>query len=349
MTSPELSKHTEPNRILVTGATGFVGKSLVPALIERGYALNLVCRRESLVPDEWLSEPLIKLFRLSELADGAPFGAFEDVGSVIHLAGLAHVGKADQSNLSAEFSRANFLTTQRLTEASSKAGISKFIFLSSIAVVGANTSNVTIDDTSLLEPETDYGRSKLEAERLVAELSKKGIFSVSLRPPLIIGADAKGNWHSLQKLAATGVPLPFGSIKARRSFIGVAMLTQAIVHLVSSHWDVALSGEYCVAASPPQSLPTLLASLRQGMGKPRRLVACPPQLISLLGVATGRRRQIAGLIGELSIDPQRFNTTFGFKPDLELLDEVRRSGMEFVKHKPSERRPKQRANVPDGM
>ncbi|MGB3389412.1 MAG: NAD-dependent dehydratase, partial [Pseudaminobacter sp.] len=178
-------------------------------------------------------------------------------------------------------------------------------------------------------PTTTYGRSKREAEQHVGRLAESGILALSLRPPLVVGAEAKGNWASLQKLAVSGIPLPFGSVRNARSFISVHSLSEAISHLCSATWSNDLSGEYCLADPGFLSLPDVITDLRAGMGIGSRLLPCPPVALEWFGIATGRRRQIAGLIGDLKVDPSRFMERFQFAPSLPIREAIRQSGADY--------------------
>lgn len=313
--------------ILVTGGTGFIGRHVVARLLADGHRVRLPHRNG--VPSEWRDNPRLETVEIEDFATAALEPLVEGCTVVVHLAGLAHVGKADRADASLEFTRLNDELTARLVAAVRRAGKASFIHLSSLAAVTPNASENIIDDKTDIVPATPYGQSKRAAERHVRELAEDGVLAVSLRPPLVVGADAKGNWRSLQKLAATGLPLPFASIAARRSFVSVRSLAEAIALLCSRSWPASLSGDYCIADPETLSLPQLLTELRRGMGLSPNLLACPPQVFDALGVVIGRRRQLAGLTGSLEVDASRFAASFGFTPSLPLREAIRRSGAEF--------------------
>ncbi|WP_139789276.1 hypothetical protein [Manganibacter manganicus] len=189
---------------------------------------------------------------------------------------------------------------------------------------------MVVSDVTKNEPVAAYGRSKREAEEHVAKLAERGVLAISLRPPLVVGADAKGNWAGLQKLAATGIPLPFGGIHNERSFIGVWSLAEMIAHLCRSDWHSELSGNYCVADPGFLSLPDIVTELRSGMGIPARLFSVPSAIFDWAGALSGRRRQFAGLTGNLRVDPSRFLERFGFKPALPVREAIRHSGADYI-------------------
>lgn len=211
-----------------------------------------------------------------------------------------------------------------------------FILLSSLAAaVTANATHKVIADVTDPSPSTPYGAAKRAAEGHVRKLADVGCFAVSLRLPLVVGSDAKVNWHSLQKIAATGVPLPLGSVISRRNFINVQSLSEAIAILVGRSWPASLSGDYCIADPEALSLSEVLTELRQGMGLGPRLLPCPPRLFDLLGAVTGRQRQPAGLTGSLRVDGSRFVETFSSIPSLFVRTAICRSGVAFKRRRPS--------------
>lgn len=323
------------DRILITGANGFIGRATVAAFLERGIPINLAVRETSRLP--WSADgDKLRIIATGDLAAEDLASrldpAFANVRAIVHLAGLAHIATADQANADSLFFRANVASTRNLVDMALRQGVSSFIHLSSLAAVTPNMSTDIIDDNTAILPTTGYGRSKLAAENEVQKLAGAGIFAISLRPPLVTGAGARGNWASLQKLARTGLPLPFGSLQSKRSFASIETLTEAIVALCGKAQDHALSGNYCLADMEALSVVDVVTALREGMAMPPRLFRCPTSLFSIIGAMTGRQRQLAGLIGPLEVNSTRFRATFGFRPTLPLVEAIRRSGAAFVRH-----------------
>jgi UDP-glucose 4-epimerase len=319
------------DRILVTGATGFVGRHIVQALLDRSFCLTLVVRNPGTCPSDWHQNGGVNIVGNVDLASpglspGVLELAFKDVRTVVHLAGLAHVATSDNADGRDQFMQVNAEATRQLVEVAHINEIASFIHLSSLAAITANTREAIVDDKTADEPVTPYGGSKRAAEQHLRILSETGAFAVSLRPPLIIGAEAKGNWALLQALANTGLPLPFASVTAKRSFISVQSTVEAIVKLCSSNWGSDLSGDYCLADPDSLSLPEVLTALRDGMGLPPRLFAFPSGAFAAIGALAGRRRQLAGLTGSLEVDASRFYSAFAFAPTLPLKEAIRQSG-----------------------
>jgi UDP-N-acetyl-alpha-D-quinovosamine dehydrogenase len=320
-----------PDRIVVTGANGFIGRHLVERLAGDGKALTIVVRDPLKCPDAWQRHARVVIVEVPDLTrPGALMPALEGASSVVHLAGLAHIARSDTAGAEAQFMRANAEVTQALVGAASQAGVAAFVNLSSLAAVTANVTESTIDDRSDAPPVTAYGRSKRVAEQHVAAFAAKGAFAISVRPPLVVGAEARGNWALLQRLAHMGIPLPFAGIANQRSFISVGTLCEAISALLSRQWEPRLSGNYCIADEERLSLPEIVRELRRGMGLPPWLFACPPAIFAGLGQLIGRRRQLAGLTGNLRVDASRFFATFAFKPAMPIREAVRQSGAAYA-------------------
>lgn len=319
------------DRIFVTGATGFVGRRLVPRLLAGGHALTLAVREPARCPPDWRNDPRIAIAETGALEDPAAIGqAVQDALAIIHLAGLATVSAAPGAGAESLFMRANAETTARLAEAAEKASIGCFIHMSSVFAVSANALPEIVSDATPPAPDTAYGRSKLAAERHVANLAAAGVFALSLRPPLVVGAEAKGNWAALQKLAASGLPLPFASLRNRRSLIGVDTLAEAVARLVSKRWPGDASGVYSVADPEILSMAEVIAELRHGMNTPPRLFPVPGPLLDAIGKAAGRKRQLAALTGDLVVDPSRFLRRFDLSPAEGLRQEIRNSGAAYI-------------------
>lgn len=315
------------DRILVTGGTGFVGRHVMRRLLALGRQLTLVVLDGVPVPQPWLDDGRVRVV-VADLARSDLGPAIADATTIVHIAGLPAMPRGDDAQRRLE--DANVVATDRLASAAAAGGARQFIHVSSIRALVGNSADEPISDASDLRPDGAYGRSKRAAEERVAELAHAGCFAVSLRPPLVIGSDAAGNWHSLQRLAATGLPLPFASVTAKRSYIAVDSLAAAIVRLCAGEWSADKSGAYCVADPDALSLPDVLSELRRGMGLPSRLFPFPAAGFRALGRVTGRQREVASLVGPLEVDASRFSATFGFEPPQPLGAAIRQSGAEFL-------------------
>lgn len=222
-----ISKRFDGVRIFLTGATGFVGKSLLKALIARGDYVTALYRTS--VED---SENVKSLN-----ADLTSIG-YEDVephlkhcDTVIHTAARAHVTVDNSQRTFEQYKKTNTDATLALAEYAARAGVKTFIFLSSIKVNGDKTLPGERFKSDVSSPPSDpYGLSKYEAEQGLINLAKKSAMKVIIiRPPLIYGSELKGNLKSIIKVAATGVPLPLASIKNKRSVLSLENLIEFIL------------------------------------------------------------------------------------------------------------------------
>lgn len=313
-------------RILVTGATGFVGRHLVEHFRSAGRLLTLAVRNADTCPPSWRADERIGIVATGPIETAANLGeALAGIAIIVHLAGLAHLrgsGRGDDP-----FVAANATATERLAKVAADGGIGSFIHLSSLAAIAQNAFSTMIDDATCSQTLTPFGRSKRKAEKHVLALADRGIFAVSLRPPLVVGAEAKGNWSSLQRLAATGLPLPFASVRNRRSLIGIRTLVEALDRLCTDSWPPEKSGNYCITDAESFSLPAIVTELRRGMGLPPRLFPCSPGVLKGLAAAANRQQMAAGLLGDLRVDAGRFQATFDFTPTQDLAASIAQSGM----------------------
>ena len=216
-------------RVLVTGASGFVGKSLLGALRDRSREVIAASRSR-------VEQPGIFYVRSPELGPDADWSAIlADIDGVVHLAGLAHI-TSEKSDAETEknYLRTNAEGSQKFAEQCATSGVKHFVFLSSCHAVAAESDDV-LTVQNLPQPVTAYGRSKLAAEGSI-----KGVLAGSdcawtiLRPPLVYGPGNKANFGLLVKLVQTGIPLPLASVRNRRSFIYVENLTDVIANCLGN-------------------------------------------------------------------------------------------------------------------
>jgi UDP-glucose 4-epimerase len=306
-------------RILITGAGGFVGGLLVERLAADGHGLVLAGRTTPASKHRFVP--------VGELGSRTGWReALEDCGTVIHLAAQTpQRGTPDDT-----YMEVNDRGTARLVEQAMAANVRTFVHLSSIFAVTGNSATGTIDETTPARPETVYGRSKLEAERHVAGFAGDDRKAIILRPPIVYGVGARGNWRLLQRLAASGLPLPFGAIRNRRTMIAADNLVDAIAAIASLPQDRLKPGAYVVSDAQSVSLREILVWLREGMGMPPRLMPAPRKALEFAMKAVGRRRMARSLLGDLQLDPSLFRDTFGWTPRVSPREGIVRSGAEFL-------------------
>jgi len=291
-------------RVLVTGASGFVGAALVPALLRRGHVVRAAARQPSLIaPREGLEVAAHP--DLENDIDWAPH--LEGVDLVVHLAGIAHsIGVSDE-----RFERVNRVATRRLAEAARTQGVGRFVYVSSIKAQTGSASEAVLTERDEPRPEDGYGRSKLAAERDVASA---GIPFTVLRPVLVYGPGVKGNLKSLRRLADSPWPLPLGGLRNRRSLLAVENLVAAIE--LSFGADATLDQTFVVADPSPVTVGDIVSALRDGFGRPRRLVDLPQSFIEMPLRAAGRAAIWQRIGGSLVVDPAKLLAA-GWVPQVE--------------------------------
>jgi nucleoside-diphosphate-sugar epimerase len=254
----------EEKKLLITGATGFVGQHLTPALAERGHRVVAVVRHPGMFG------PTVNQVLVQDITSVDWMPLLQDIDVVIHLAAIAHRGNDVPEAL---YDKINRQVTTSLARATARTG-AKLIFLSSVAAQSPSSSDLPLTEKGLCIPAGGYGRSKLNAEIDIA--SGDGQYII-LRPPLIYGRGVKGNMRQLVQLARLPVPFPFGSVTNRRSLLAVENLISVIELLIQR--DDIRNEMFLVADATPVSLAEIIASLRHGMGRPANLFAIPPPLL----------------------------------------------------------------------
>ena len=290
-------------RILVTGATGFVGGAVVPELARLGDVVAVACRpvagaaRTELVTD--LAEP----HDWRRLLDG--------VTDVVHLAARVHVMRDDEAGAAATL-RVNFEATRALATASAEAGVGRFVFLSTVKVNGDSTAERPFTPDDMPRPIGAYAVSKHRAEEALAALPG-AMERVILRPPLVYGPGVKGNFAALLRLCRAGLPLPLGAVANRRSLIAVENLASAIAATVA-----APPGEgtrrYLVRDGEDLSTGDLVRRLAAAMDRRGRLVPIPPSWLEGALRIAGGAELAERLLHSLQVDDSAFRRDYRWQP-----------------------------------
>ena len=299
--------------ILVTGASGFVGRAIVVALRRAGHAVR-TAGHSSINVD----------YRIP-LGIGADWsGAVAGCETVVHAGALAHVLNRKAAQAAASFDEINTHGTLVLAEAAAKVGVTNFIFISSIAAMGDPGDQPT-RETDPANPTTPYGRSKRAAEVGLAEIADHSELTITcLRPPLVYGPDAGGRFAQMLAWCDRRLPLPFGGIDNQRSYLGVENLADAVCTAVAQPH----SGIYHVADRGSLSTPQLLELVGQGLGKPARILTIPKRGMGALR-RIGMAQPIDKLTQTLLLDGSKFERTFNWSPPTELKDGILESARRY--------------------
>ena len=308
-------------RILVTGANGFIGRRVVHRFTGEGFPVLAVSRG----PIPSLPPGAVGAL-VPELSGKTSWhGLLREVQVVIHCA--AHVPGVGEhpDTTNARYQRVNVEGTQALAVQAAEAGVRRFVFLSSIKAHGESTEpGHPFDERSALAPTGAYGRSKVAAEAALRRVvATTPMASVILRPPLVYGADAKGNLAALMHWIRRGLPLPLGAVHGnRRSLISVENLVDAIRH--GADHPGAAGQTFVLSDGEDLSTTALLHALGRVVGRPARLVPVPPALLRVTAVLAGQSAAAMRLLGSLQVDSSRIRRAIGWHPPLTVEEGLRR-------------------------
>lgn len=286
--------------VLVTGANGFAGAAICRHLQARGWRVRGSVRRaEAAVPEgieKIVCGPL----------DGATDWrlALAGIDAVVHCAARVHVLRETEADPLVAFRRVNVEATRHLAAQAAATGVVRFVFLSSVGALVAET------DPDRASP---YQRSKLEAEQALHEATADGaMMTVVLRPPLIYGPGAPGNFARLARLVAAGRPLPLASLANRRCLLFVGNLAEAVEAALAC--DATPAAPLALCDGEDVSTAELARRLGRACGRPARLLPCPPALLRLVGRLLGRGAAVEALTGSLTVSNAAIAQALGWSP-----------------------------------
>jgi nucleoside-diphosphate-sugar epimerase len=309
-----------PGKILVVGASGFVGRAVTGLMAERALAGVAVSRR----PLAAAAGPVrhVTVQRYEDRAAVAE--AAQGCGAAIMLAGRAHVLKESEPDPAGAFLHANCRVPLAVAEAFAEAGGRRFVLLSSISVNGLPGPGRALREEDEPAPANDYGRSKLAGEQALERFSREsGIELAIVRSPLVYGPGAPGNFGQLLSAAKRGLPLPLAAIRNRRDMIGSVNLADLL--LLCAHHPAAAGALFMASDGEALSTAELARILYREAGREGRLLPVPPALLRIAARALGKGELASRLLDDLRVDSGRARRLLGWRPPLAAREGVRRS------------------------
>ncbi len=305
-------KEAKPT-VLVTGASGFVGRHLAPALAREGWTVRRAVRDPS--RDD---EVVIK--SIGPKTDWQAALAGSD--AVVHLAARVH--HQHEEHAVKLYRDVNIDGTLHLARCAARAGVRQFIFVSTVLVHGrSNDGRAPFNEGDVLTPRGLYGMSKAEAEAGLRALAEESDMQITVvRPPLVYGFGAKGNFDLLARAVNRGIPLPFAAIRNHRAFVSVQNLSSFILWRLSRPDPTSKFEVFLVADEEQVSTPEFIERLAKAAGKRARLFPMPRQILTALLVALGRRDAHDSLIGSLELDVSKAHS-IGWRPEVTLDEGLR--------------------------
>ncbi len=307
-------------RILITGANGFIGRALCTALADTAHKV-VACARNKLDLEvaryEYAFVPVVN-------GNAEWQSSLADVDVVIHLAARVHVMCEPLANPLDAYRETNVEGTMNLARQAAKAGVKRFIFISSIKVNGEQTpAGRPFTTFDVPDPQDPYGISKYEAEQGLLELAEETDMEVVIiRPPLVYGPGVKGNFSSMMQWVRAGWPLPLGAIDNRRSLVSL----DNMISLIMTCIDHPAAENQIFLASDGEDLSTsdLLRRLADAAGVPSRLIPVPVGVLSTGLSLIGKEAIAQRLLGSLQVDIAKTQKLLGWIPPITVDEGLRR-------------------------
>lgn len=303
-------------KVLVTGGNGFLGRYLIKALVA-GDDYDVVGTTRS------FTEPVPGACLISEIDVNSTTDWSDvliDVDVVIHCAARVHVGKVDTESEAALMDEVNVKGTRNLAVQAAAAGVKRFVFVSSIGVLGERTTE-PFRGSEDPRPGSPYARSKLTAEAALASISEASDLEyVIIRPPMIYGPEAPGNFARLVRFS--NLPLPLGAATELRSFVSVWNLVDLIVRCLKH--PAARNQIFLVCDGEDVSTREFIEAIASAKGEHCWIPYVPSAVIYYLLSAIGKKGIWQSLFGALQVDDSCTRTVLSWRPPMNFHDSVRR-------------------------
>lgn len=308
------------DRVLITGANGFVGGALFNAM----YTLNMMPVAAARNNSERIGEKIefIEVGDLSPQQDWS--AALVNIQAIVHTSGRVHVMRDDEHDPIKVFRLINTESTLNLARQAAQAGVKRFIFLSTIKVLGESTTGrLPFTEADNFNPADPYAISKMEAEIGLMEIAEDtGMEVVIIRPPLVYGPGVKGNLAGMQRWIATGMPLPFGAINNQRSLVALENLVDFICHCLVE--PRAANQVFLVSDSGYISTTELIQKFARVQGKKPRLIPVSVTLMKIAARLLGKSDVADRLFGSLAVDHTKARKLLGWKPPVNIDEQLQK-------------------------
>lgn len=305
--------------MLVTGANGFVGRAVCAEILRQGMKVRAITR----LPCNFGTK--VENIALGNIDHNTNWrSVLVDCDAIIHLAARVHMIKDPAINPLNEFRQVNVLSSWNLARQAAEIGVKRFVFISSIGVNGAETFQQPFTAKDVVAPHSPYAISKYEAELELQALSAKtNLEVVIIRPPLVYGFGAPGNFGSLLRWIRRNIPLPLGSIHNQRSLVALDNLADLIVHCVKH--PAASAQIFLASDNEDVSTTELLLRLSQIMGRSINLIPVPVSCLRLAATVFGKQHMFQSLCGSLQVDIDKTCNLLGWRPPITLDQGLKRA------------------------
>jgi len=303
--------------VVLTGASGFLGWRLAGDIHRKNdLSLSCILRRPESVP----ASKIFIVESLDAYTNLASSLAEQEI--VVHVAAMAHVAMNDTDDLLSQFREVNVGGTLNLARQAAEAGVKRFIFISSIGVNGRTTA-LPFNERDQPSPQDPYAQSKWEAEQGLWEVERgTDMEVVIIRPPLVYGPNAPGNFGSLVRWVRKGVPLPLGAIHNKRSLVALDNLVDLIITCIDH--PAAANQVFLAGDGQDVSTTELLRGVGRAMGKPARLIPVPAGMLMFGAGLLGKKAVAQRLLGSLQVDISKARNLLGWEPPLSVEEGLRR-------------------------